>query len=323
MRIPSSRAGLRLALALVLLALLALDGVRPAPVLASSGDLDPTFGDHGIARTAFGGSAELLALAVQPDGKLVAAGMITWPAPFGAKPPEPTDFILARYNPDGSLDTGFGTAGWVVTDFDGGYDVATSLAIQSDGKFVAAGSSGRTGTPETAQPADFALARYQLDGTLDLEFGERGRARTSFGGHDTASGLVLQPDGKLVVAGSSLHWTQGTQSRGNASQPVKLVTDKGLALARFEPDGRLDPTFGSAGQVRVTFGFPEVDASDLVIQPDGRLVVGGVARVVLSGTLDFMVARFEPNGSSDHSFGAGGVVTTAFALHTAAPSLVL
>jgi uncharacterized delta-60 repeat protein len=304
------RAGLSSALGLLLIAVLVLGGVQPPPALATPGDLDPTFGENGVARSDFGGSERITALAIQPDGYLVAAGAITWPAPRGTSPPEPTDALLARYHPDGSLDLAFGTEGHVVTDFDAGYDVAAKLVIQPDGKLVVAGWSGRGGTPLTFEPADFALARYHPDGTLDSSFGTDGRVLTSFGGHAQVTGLVLQPDSKLVAV--------GTRVTGSASAPVWSIV-----LARYNPDGSLDPTFGTEGRVITSFGVPDSEASALAIQPDGKLVVAGETPAAVGRTRDFAVARFGPAGSLDESFGTGGVVTTDFGGHEDASALAL
>ena len=151
------------------------------------GDLDPTFGVGGKVTTDFGGYDSANALVLQPDGKLVAAGV---------RSTSDLDFALARYLPDGSLDPTFGVGGKVTTDF-GSSDVASALVLQPDGKLVAAGGVQFDG------PGDFALARYLPDGSLDPTFGVGGKVTTDFGGIDGASALVLQPDGKLVAAGSS------------------------------------------------------------------------------------------------------------------------
>ncbi len=151
------------------------------------GTLDASFGTAGKVTTDFGGGDQANALVVQPDGKLVAAG-ITAAASF--------DFALARYNPDGTLDASFGTAGKVTTDFGGGSaDRATALVVQADGRLAVGGSI------QTASIADFALARYQPDGTLDASFGIGGRVTTDIGGGtDGANALVVQT-GKLVAFG--------------------------------------------------------------------------------------------------------------------------
>src|SRR5262249_17534115 len=153
-----------------------------APTLAysqtQSGTLDPTFGTGGQVTTNFGLPAGAGSAAVQPDGKLVVAGTI---AQNGRN-----DFALARYNTDGTLDAGFGVGGKVTTDFFDGYDVATGVVIQLDGKIVVGGTVG------TDPFADFGLARYNSNGTLDTTFGTGGKVNASFldavsGGHVRAN----------------------------------------------------------------------------------------------------------------------------------------
>jgi uncharacterized delta-60 repeat protein len=165
---------------------------------AKAGALDTSFGVGGKVTTDFSGIGETdraNALVVQPDGKLVAAGTAAVQPSF--------DFALARYNPDGTLDTSFGVGGKVTTDFagTGDTDEISALVLQLDGKLVAAGTA-------VVQPSfDFGLARYNPDGTLDTSFGIGGKVTTDFSGigeTDEANALVVQPDGKLVAAGTAV-----------------------------------------------------------------------------------------------------------------------
>jgi uncharacterized delta-60 repeat protein len=235
------------------------------------GSLDGTFGTGGMVTTDVGGlSAGALALAIQPDGRIVAAGA-TDEAGYCCQ------FALVRYNADGTLDTSFGTDGRVTTDF-GGLDEAHAVVVQPDGKILAAGS--------TYSPflSGFALARYNPDGSLDAGFGSGGKVTTSFGGIDGAGGLVLQPDGRIVAAG-------GGGPPGD------------FALARYNADGSLDTGFGSGGRVTTDFGSSD-RAEDVVLQRDGRIVAAG------TGDGRFALARYDPDGSLDGSFGDAGSVTT-------------
>src|SRR5947209_18146229 len=170
----------------------------------------------------------------------------------------------------GDLDATFGTGGRVLTDFGGGAG-ARALALQADGRIVVAGRS------RVAVGDDFALARYNPNGSLDPSFGSGGRVLTDFGVDDEASALALQSDGKIVVAGFS------------------DVVGFGFALARYNPDGSLDPSFGSGGRV-LTGGVAL--ARGLVLQADGRIVVAGVS-AGFAGDSDFALARFNPDGSLD------------------------
>ncbi len=211
---------------------------------------------------------------LQGDGKIVVAGNAT------RDPGE--HFALARYNPNGSLDTSFSGDGKQTTDFGGfGQDGATGVALQGNGKIVAVGSTGRHPS------SDFALARYNPDGSLDTSFSGDGRQTTDFGGLDTATGVALQGDGKIVVVG-----------RGDA---------RDFALARYNPDGSLDTSFSGDGKQTTDFFGGIDEATGVALQGDGKMVVVGRAR-----RRDFALARYNPNGSLDTSFSGDGKQTTDF-----------
>lgn len=269
----------------------------------TDGSLDTTtFGSGtGKVTTAFGTAgdsspmAQAFSVAIQSDDKLVLAGAFfkffstAW------------DMALARYNADGSLDTSFASTGKVITDI-GGFmygsgDAANSVAIQSDGKIVAAGY----GNPLAQGNSDFALVRYTTSGVLDTSFGGSGTGKvtTDFGGNDIIQSLAIQSDGKFVVAGySSTSLTQGS--------PQHFV------LARYNTNGTLDTTTfgGGTGKVTTTFGSNDLGQS-VAIQSDGKLIVAGYTGS--GSTEDFAVARYSTAGVLDPSFGTGGKVTTDFA----------
>jgi uncharacterized delta-60 repeat protein len=266
---------------LVVAGLLAWQLVAAGPATAMPGRLDPSFGGDGRVTTAFAGDAGANGVVVQ-DGKLVAAGF----AMIGAT----VDFALARYNRDGTLDRSFGTGGRVTTDFGGNGAQATALVVQADGKLVAAGLT------HTDAGEDFALSRYRRDGTLDPAFGVGGKVTTDFaGGNDAALALVVQADGKLVAA--------GLMNDGTA--------DANFAVARYRPNGTLDPSFGVGGRVVTDFGAYDV-AHALVVQ-DGSLVAAGLTFTGEFATGNFALARYRQDGTLDPSFGSGGKVTTDFA----------
>ena len=250
--------------------------------LNANGSLDTSFGAGGVVHTDFGGpdaADRANALVLQPDGKLVAAGR-SLSGPIGN-----VDLILARYHPDGSLDASFGAGGIVVESrgFSG-----NALLLQPDGKLVAADGGGQ-------------LFRFNPDGTLDTSFGDDGRVALNFGGPGGFSALVLQPDGKLVAAGVA-----GTIDTGDF-----LLAHRGdFLLARFNPDGSLDTSFGTGGLVVTDFGRDSA-ANALVLQADGKLVAGGNL-FVRRFEPDFIVARYQPDGSLDATFGSGGAVQTRF-----------
>jgi uncharacterized delta-60 repeat protein len=256
---------------------------------SADGSLDGTFGTGGKVLTDFSGNGsddEAVALAIQGDGKIVVAGISD--AAGGG------DFALARYNTDGSLDGAFGTGGTVLTDLRGALasDLALALATQSDGKIVAAGVSDAAGGD------DFALVRYNTDGSLDGAFGAGGTVLTDFSGSgssDDALAVAVRSDSKIVAAGYSYV----------GDQPD-------FALAGYNPDGTLDGTFGTGGKVLTDFsGNGSSDqAFALAIQGDGKIVVAGYSDA--NGSGDFAFARYSADGGLDGTFGTGGKVLTDF-----------
>jgi uncharacterized delta-60 repeat protein len=244
-----------------------LEALEGRALLSGAGSLDPTFGTGGIVTTAFSRTSADPANAVlyQPDGKLVAAG---------------TD--MARYNANGTLDASFGQGG-KVSSVNATAAALYPVGTANAGKIVAVGSvsSRRTG-------GDFAVTRYNTNGTVDTSFGVKGKVTTDFGASESAQTVAVQPDGKIVVAGDYYNST--------AALP------DGFALARYNADGSLDTTFGSGGKV-VT---PLWDSylHDVVLQGDGKIVV--VARAAETAGQDdhFAVARYNANGTLDMGFGA-------------------
>jgi len=320
---PNARRRLR-----ATLAMLALLGVVLQPVLSHAypGELDATFGTAGVVTTDFAGDDAIFGLVQQTDGKLVAGGIATGVG--GA------DFAVCRYDANGVLDPSFGTGGKLLTDFGGNRcvggarhgracvssddciggrcvsssDTAWAVALQADGKIVAAGDrrvcvggdrDGEHCFADSDCPGsgarclgDVALARYNVDGSLDLTFGSAGRVVTDFGGDDTGFAVVVQSDGRIVVGGASA-------SAG----------DMDFALVRYSSNGALDPSFGSGGQVLTDLGGYD-QAFALVAQPDGKLVAAGVSTA--GGSVDFALVRYGTSGALDATFGSGGQVITDF-----------
>jgi uncharacterized delta-60 repeat protein len=256
------------------------------------GSLDTSFGIGGIVTTIFPGNGSYaFALALQSDGKIIAAG--TDFVDFHPGDMSDTDFALARYNPDGSLDATFGNGGTITTDFLGAEDDVFSVLIQPDGKIVAVGAAN-----SPFDYYDFAAARYLSNGNLDTTFGTGGKVRTDFGNNDLdiANAAALQPDGKIVAAGTTV-FDFGVQQQ--------------FALARFNSGGTLDTTFGTGGLVLIDFGSFAQSANAVLIQPDGKIITVGYPNTE-SNDSDFLLARCNPNGSLDPSFGVGGKVRTSF-----------
>jgi len=256
---------------------------------AAAGDLDTTFGGDGKVLTDFGSDADAgTGLVIQPDGKIVVAGYRQ--TPLG------NDFAVARYKPGGGLDPTFSGDGKVTTGFvscglfcipldDYPYDVA----LQPDGKIVAAGTSG----------GSFALVRYKPDGTLDTSFSRDGKVTTAFTSFGAAATAVLiQPDGKIVAAG----------------QVATSQTRYDFGVARYNPNGSLDATFSGDGRQMTDFGNDTSDhAFRAALQSDGKIVVAGdTYNGNTSGLRDFALARYNPNGSLDSTFNFDGKVITDF-----------
>lgn len=253
------------------------------------GSPDTGFGTAGLVTVPFNGSLSDTAqgLAVQADGKIVVVGF--------TRVANQDDFALARFNADGTLDTGFGTAGKVSTDFYGNSDQARRVRIQPDGKIVVAGLA-TAGTLVTAD-ADFAVARYNADGSLDTGFGSGGKASTSIAGkYDAAQGLALQGDGKIVLVGRVA---------------VNGSSDPDFGIVRTNADGSPDTGFGVGSSVRTDFGLGNwEEATDVAVQADGRILVTG--RVRVGGVFNLALARFNADGSPDAGFfGVTGLATTA------------
>jgi len=190
-------------------------------------------------------------------------------------------------NAAGSLDLTFGSSGIVTTDIGNSYDYAQALALQSDGKIVAAGYARIGGTE------DFAMARYLTTGTLDITFGNAGTVTTAIGSFtDEAYALGIQEDGKIVVAGRSNNGT-----------------NYDFAMARYLSDGTLDSTFGTAGTVTTAIGSGHDYVHTLGIQTDGKIVLAG--EYYKDFNYYYTLARYFSDGTLDPSFGTGGIATTA------------
>ncbi|HEX8246847.1 MAG TPA: BACON domain-containing carbohydrate-binding protein, partial [Pyrinomonadaceae bacterium] len=301
----------------------------------ANGSLDTSFGTGGKVTTDIGNdNNEILAVAIQPaDGKIVAAGYSS----NGAN----DDFTLARYNPDGMLDSTFGMGGIVKTNFNNSFDYSEALLIQPDGKIVAAGYSFN------GSFYDFALARYNADGTPDTGFDGDGILTTDFtGGDDLAFALALQTDGKIVAAGitntdfglarynpngsldetfdadgrvaTSINnfdsaYAVAIQADGKivAAGETDAATNSDFALVRYNADGALDTGFDGDGKVSTPIGGGNEFAEALVIQPGGKIIAAGHS-FNAGGNADFALARYNADGALDSTFGTGGKVTTDF-----------
>lgn len=260
----------------------------------NDGKLDPSFGIEGKVTTDFNASNDqAFGLAVQSgDNKIIAAGTTSNPATNN-------DFAIALYDSNGDLDSRFGTNGKVTTDFAGGDDQARAVAIRKDGtKIIAAGwaLNGATGY-------DFAVARYNSDGSLDPSFGNSGLVTTDFNGKDDRAFAVgiQEADGKIVVAGST----------NNCVNNPEACND--IALARYNTDGSLDTSFGNNGRVITDFSARDDQAFALALQPfstGNKIIIAG--RTKGTTAYDFALVRYNFRGELDVTFGDHGKVVTDF-----------
>jgi uncharacterized delta-60 repeat protein len=249
----------------------------------------PWFGvGNGQATTDLGRNDYGYSNVVQGDGKLVVAGRTG--SGFAGGDGSEWDFGLVRYNPDGSLDASFGTGGKLITDFGGRGDYGYSVIVQTDGKLVTAGYSVGFKASVGYNDYDFAVARYNADGSLDTTFGDGGRLLTDRLHGDVAYEVALQPDGKVLLAGQS---TFGTYD---------------FALLRYNADGSLDSTFSDDGWATVDVAGRNEIARGLVVQPDGKIVLAGYSDN--GSNWDFGLTRLNADGTLDSTFGSEGRVTT-------------
>lgn len=260
---------------------LSLAAAAPAAVIRE-GARDTTFDVDGVATTSFGdGTGDWAGdLEVQPDGKVVVAGETN--AGTGT-------FAVARYRDNGSLDPTFGGDGRVVAGPGSVHDYAKAVTLGPDGRIVVVG-----GAQEPSHDQD-ALVRLKSDGSLDPTFSGDGRRLSDWGSASVANGATVQPDGKIITVGYD-----------NPAPSVWQAT-----IARYRVDGSLDPTFSGDGRLEVNVGDGnDTELEDVAVQPDGKIVVGGLA--FDQGNYSFLVMRLTATGGFDSGFGGGDgkVVTT-------------
>ena len=259
----------------------------------ANGALDATFGTIGQVRTDFGGRYDdALAVAVQPDGRIVVAG--------SSSDADGRDMAVARYNNDGTLDASFDGDGLALVDF-GGESSAQAVAVQPDGKIVLAGWATRPVSPGCCG-SDFALARLTSSGAADTSFGVDGQVFTDFlpgadDGYAAAQAVLLEPDGRIVAAGGG----------------VANATSVDFAVARYLADGSLDPTFSNDGLVTTDFVGYFDEIRDIAVDVDGRIVAGGQSCQFPGSSdevCDFGLARYTSTGAVDRRFGRQGKIRT-------------
>jgi uncharacterized delta-60 repeat protein/uncharacterized repeat protein (TIGR01451 family) len=255
----------------------------------ATGSLDSSFGTGGMISGYFGLDDEARTLALQRDGKIVVVVLSNG------------NFVLTRYNADGSPDESFGGGSPVVTPLPGAFNDprGVALALQPDGKIIVAGDRRLGSSGDFA----FATLRYHTDGSLDVTFGSAGTATTRFneGQSNAVNAAAVQSDGKIIVAGSVLR-----------ASPFGIV----FALTRYHPDGSLDIGFGEGGAVTTSLCSPGNDfAEAMALQSDGKIVLAGASYCLTEDNdlpARFALARYTRDGGLDGSFGTGGKVITDF-----------
>lgn len=254
--------------------------------LLPDGAKDPLFGTGGTAYVLFTDtngistiSSEINAIALLPDGKIIAAGH----ADGSGK-----HIALARLLPNGSSDISFGKNGTSLTGF-GIDEILNGIAVQPDGKLVICGMATPDFTPGNNR---FFVARYLPGGSVDSSFGTGGIVVSSYTG--SANAVAIQPDGSIIAGGYS-------------TEPDGIS----FHIERYGADGSYDKSYGINGIVnsRINGGFLNF-INDIALQADGRLLAAG--RTNGGGMQAFTITRYNSNGSPDNSFGTGGVVTTTF-----------
>ncbi|MCU7859034.1 MAG: DUF4347 domain-containing protein, partial [Candidatus Thiodiazotropha sp. (ex Lucinoma kastoroae)] len=221
---------------------------------------------------------------VQSDGKILVAGYSS----NGTS----TQFTLTRYNADGNLDTSFDGDGIVTTDINvNSSDVGESVALQADGKILVAGYNVNS----IHGDLEFALIRYNQDGSLDNSFdGDSGigngivTTRISADA-DLGSSVTVQADGNILVAGRS---------------------DNRFALVRYDTDGRLDTTFDTDGIVITDISANYDVGRSVTVQADDKILVAGYSYSSTTSSAEFMLVRYDADGSLDTTFDTDGIVTT-------------
>ena len=269
----------------------------------ADGNLDPTFGTGGTtkvdlgqgrflppaagssspANTLVGDSA--YGLTVLPDDRLLVVGA----TPATGDGRTDADFAVLLFTPGGTLDPSFATGGVLTVDVEGGHETPRQAQVQDDGKIIFDGYTRNTATPAVVRPA---LVRIMPDGTLDPTFGKGG-----IGGS-----VILDPVGEAYDIG-----IQGdkyvTVGYGHSADSEKVD----LLAARFTSTGVLDPTFGTKGVVRIDVAGDDDRGRDLVVLPDGRILIAGSAKPDASD-LNAMLVLLEKDGARDAAFGRNGLL---------------
>lgn len=267
------------------------------------GEPDTTFGEYGFVITDIGEKDAISTIVIQPDQKIISAGS-TGPG-FGGI----SDIAIVRNNPDGSYDKNFGDNGIVIIDYDDGDITGNAMLLQPDGHIVIAGAVNHQHATTYEFEDDFLVIRLNKNGELDTTFGDTGIVITDLGSWwDEAHEVLIQSDGKIIVAGLSVSETNGKAS---------------FSMVRYELDGSVDTTFGVNGVIH-TFIQGNAVANSGAIQPDGKIILAGYTLEEYEE--DFAVVRYHQDGMVDTTFGINGIVQTDISdndLSDAAQSIII
>ena len=315
----------------------------------AKGTLDISFGQGGLVTTNFGNEFEAAnTVAIQPDGKIIAAGVT---GPYTGN----TSMAISRYNSDGSLDLGFSDDGMLTLPTNAGTLGGLDIEIQPDGKIVMVGESFFT------DGFDFVIYRFNSDGSFDLSFGQDGMVAVDFGAfYDLASSVLIQPDGKIVVAGNSANAFAIARLNNNGSLDISFEGDGKLttglndyygprhpaivlqpdgkiilsgsitslsdfysdcSIIRYNVDGSLDFSFSDDGILVFGFSGIQETINDVEIQADGKILVAGSTSI--NGSSDFLIRRYNTGGIPDNSFNNNGEVITDFGTPEATNAIAL
>jgi uncharacterized delta-60 repeat protein len=242
----------------------------------ANGSLDSSFGNGGTSQPVLGDSGHLFTMRLLSNGTFLAAGT-------GSNGATQEDFLVARFTSTGDLDTTFGTGGLVTTAITALNDLVFDMAVTGTGQIILAGEANSGDVLGVTGDTHFALARYNANGSLDTAFGTAGVVDDNLtANQDEARGIVLQANGKIVVAGPR-----------DGSNVHADPTAGSMAVIRYNADGTRDTTFGTGGVATTTAGGSAAGARDIALDSDGRIVVCGGANMPGTG-VDFAVARFLP-----------------------------
>ena len=250
--------------------------------LLADGALDTSFNGTGYLDLLFGTIQDQgTCIAIQPDGKILVGGTSGDTAQY---------FTVARLNNNGTLDTSFGTGGKVQTTFSGSESFTQSIAVQTDGRIVLGGY-----TVNIPHAKDFALIRYNANGSIDEGFGTNGKVVTTIGENsDWITDLLIEPNGKIIAGGCN-----------------SFESNPRLCMVRYLANGSIDNTFGSNG-ININLDNYSRNCS-IERQVDGKIVVSGGLDAAV-----FEIYRYNNNGTLDSSFGVNGFVEGFPALGDAA-----